>query len=104
MYSQALAKFTEALRMKPNGPTTLFFRARCYENLGLLQDALQDYMASAAILPKADVYVNIGLIHKFRGAHKEATKAFSKACLTDPTNQSAKAFFEHSRSHIESRE
>ena len=89
-YREAVAHFSRAIELQPDASTTLFFRAEAYEGIGALDSALDDYVRSAGLKPKADVYVNIGLIHKFRSENNLASEAFRKALDLDPESAIAR--------------
>lgn len=78
-FQEAVVNFTLALDLKQDSPTTLYMRAQCYENLSRINEALADYLHSAEILPRPDVYINIGLIYKFKGNKEGSLKAFQNA-------------------------
>ena len=65
-FRNAIADFDEALVRKPVASTTLYFRARSWEQLGDLDKAMSDYSESIAIRPKADALIARGLIRKYR--------------------------------------
>jgi len=88
-FDEAEARFTESLELKPDAVTTRFFRARCYENIGRLDDALADYYTCAETNPKADIFINIGLLHQFRKDSARARESYDKAILLDPENEIA---------------
>lgn len=90
-YNAAKESFSEALKIHPTASSTLFFRAQCKEKAGDFEGALQDYRASFAIKPRADVLLNIGLILKYSGQKLSAKAAFFDALLMEPTNELALA-------------
>lgn len=78
-YLSAIDNFSHAISLKPNVPTTLFYRARCYEHINKLEEAISDYKESAILKPESDVFLNLGLIYKWLNNYNEALKAFEKA-------------------------
>jgi tetratricopeptide (TPR) repeat protein len=86
-FPDAVSDFNEALAQKPGGATTLYFRARAWEELGDLEKALEDYSASIAAKPKADAYLYRGLIRKYLGQIAEARMDFEAAQALNPSDE-----------------
>lgn len=86
-YQEAVSLFKEALAIKPNAPTALYMLGESHEQLGELNEALRAYQLSAETKPQADVFISMGLIHKYQGQYELARKAFSQAKSCAPNDQ-----------------
>jgi tetratricopeptide (TPR) repeat protein len=88
-FREAILDFDEALSRKPLAPTALYFRAKCYEEIGDLENAVRDYSASISIRPKSDAHIARGLIHKYSNRSAPAKADFEEALRLDPGNTTA---------------
>jgi len=85
----AIPDFTKALSLKPGGATTLYFRARSWEEIGELANAVADYSESLKIKPRADAFIARGLIYKYSNRTTEAASDFESALQLEPDNEVA---------------
>lgn len=94
-YEEALSAFDNAIKIKSNVPTALYYRARTFEKLGRLRDALSDYEMSAELSPEVDAFINIAMINKFYGRMNESKEALLKAVRLEPDNQAVKTLLDN---------
>jgi len=79
-WKMAIDEFDAALKIKPDAPTTLYFRARAKSMVDDLDGALKDFYRCIRIQPDSgDAYYEIGHIYKYRCEYKKAVYAFEKA-------------------------
>ena len=89
-FKDAIDDFSNAIKLKANVPTTLFFRARSKEEIGNLDGALKDYEECAKIdQDKYDIHLNMGLIYEYKGKLKKAKEKYQAVLNLDPTNEIA---------------
>lgn len=62
------------------------FLALCYDDMGLFQDAVQQYNAGLKIRPNSTLYSNMGLCCQRLGRSKDAREAYENAIRVDPHN------------------
>ena len=84
-WRKAIADFDTALAMKPDAPTTLFFRGTCRAEVGDFEGAIADLENVIRLEPEsADAYWELGIIHRFRRDLDRAIAAYKKAFALDP--------------------
>jgi tetratricopeptide (TPR) repeat protein len=84
-WRKAISDFDAALAIKPDAPTTLFFRGTCRAELGDFDGAIADLERCIQIQPRAaDAYWEIAAIHDFRGSLGAAISSYRKAFELDP--------------------
>jgi len=89
--AQAVHWFDLALALHPRAPVTLEYRALAKELLGDLDGALRDHRRSIRQgEPDPDSYVNIGLIHEYRGKLSLARAAYRRAPSVAPDHELAR--------------
>ncbi len=88
---QALADFTEAIRLAPNAPYPYYNRGNAYYDLGKFDEALADYSAAIERGPEmALAYYNRGLTYQKLGNRDRSIEDFQKALTLDPGSQAAR--------------
>jgi tetratricopeptide (TPR) repeat protein len=88
-FKAAIKAFENAIHLKPNAPTTLYFLALSREQIGDLAGAVEAYSLSHKLKPKADTLIGIGLIKKYKGETNAANELFREALKLDPTSELA---------------
>lgn len=88
-WPEAIRDFDSALALKPDAPTTLYFRARSKSMVNDLDGAIRDFEHCIELQPtSADAYAEIGHIKYFRGNLLQARDAYKKALSLDPERYS----------------
>ncbi len=88
---QALADFTEAIRIAPSTPFPYYNRGNAHYDLGNFDEAIADYSAAIERGPEmALAYYNRGLTHQKLGNRDRSIEDFQKALTLDPGSQAAK--------------
>lgn len=96
-YKNAIADFTESLRITPENfctPCAFANRGIAYFELSDVDSALNDFLESRKYdAAPAEIHHNIGLIYQKKGDFDNAVQAFTEAVKRDPT-------FADSHSHL----
>lgn len=87
MDDQAIADFSESIRLDPQPVYSVLDRGLAYHRKGEFEEAVRDYATALAKDPNlTDAYHNRGLIRANRGDLTLAIADFSEAIRCDPTN------------------
>jgi len=79
-HMSAIIDYSDAIKRKPNIPNTIWLRARCYECIGELDKAIDDYKNYLSYMPNdAEGYTNLGLIHEYKKKYSDAVSYYCKA-------------------------
>ena len=90
-HDEAIADFTEALKLVPNDPAVLILRGNSYDSKGDKQRAIADYSESIKHNPgDAAAYYNRGSVYQELGDKDKALTDYKKALEIDPDFDSAK--------------
>jgi tetratricopeptide (TPR) repeat protein len=86
-YLLAINSFNEAMKLKSNAPSTLFYRALAKENVGDIDGALSDYEESARLDDTdVEVFCSIGLLYEYKKDYISAKFAYERALNIEPEN------------------
>jgi tetratricopeptide (TPR) repeat protein len=86
-YEDAVPLYTEAASAFPNRGHIYYRRGVCYENLGLLPRALDDYLQCLEVQPShTDALNNKGVVLAKLERYKEAAEAFTNLVRQQPDN------------------
>ena len=90
-HDEAIADFTEALKLVPNDPAVLILRGNAYDSKGDKQRAIADYSESIRHNPgDAAAYYNRGSVFQEIGDKDKALADYKRALEIDPEFESAK--------------
>lgn len=90
-HEEAIADFSEAIRLAPDTPFPYYNRGNAQYDLGNFDEALADYTAAIQRGPEmALAYYNRGLTHQKLGHRRKSIEDFQKALTLDPGSQAAK--------------
>lgn len=85
-YEEAIADYTEAIRLDPENPSAYYGRGNAYAELGDYEEAVGDYTESIRLDPdQPGVYVNRGLVLSYQGRYEEAVADYREALLLNPS-------------------
>jgi hypothetical protein len=100
-YDEAIADFTESLRLSPNYFTVYFYRARAYYAKGDYDQAIADYDQAIKLHPKySSAFNNRGLAFEKKGDISRAIADYETALRLDPNNDIAKNNLERIRQNV----
>jgi tetratricopeptide (TPR) repeat protein len=95
-HEEAIAEYSEAIRLSPGDYVTYYYRAGCYQQLGNNEAALQDLISVVERKPdEIYVYLRIMRIYADRGMYDDALNYVNKVISLDPAN--GEAFFNRSK-------
>jgi tetratricopeptide (TPR) repeat protein len=80
----AIASYTQALRLNPNSADAYYNRGLAYYDSKDFYNAINDYTQSIRISPAADAYNNRGLAYQYSGNKNQASSDFRAALRLDP--------------------
>ena len=97
-YDAALACYTEALRMCPNGNQShVYFsnRAAALLSMKMFKEAIVDSERALALEPTyGKAHARLGLAHFLLGDYRRAMEAYTVALKYEPDNKSSKSYLE----------
>jgi protein O-GlcNAc transferase len=88
---QAIARFMQALQLKPDLAAAHFNLGTAYERKGALVEAIAAYRGAIEDKPEGRYYLSLGLVYKKKGMVDEAIDAYLKAAEASPTD--ARVFY-----------
>jgi tetratricopeptide (TPR) repeat protein len=88
-YQQAIADFDIVLAAHPEDAMTINSRGIARFNMGDEQGALEDYTRAAQLLPRFEVFSNLGETYSARKEYQKAKENFDQAIRLNPTYVSA---------------
>lgn len=80
----AIANYTQALRLNPNSADAYYNRGLAYYDSKDYYNAINDYTQSIRIAPAADAYNNRGLAYQYNGNKSQAISDFKAALRLNP--------------------
>jgi tetratricopeptide (TPR) repeat protein len=84
-YDQAIAAYTDAIRLDPNHAMAYMNRANAYDNKGNFDMALADYDQAIRITPNNPlIYFNRGLAYAHKEDYVQARKDWEEALRINP--------------------
>lgn len=97
-YDEALANFTQAIRLAPEFARAYYMRGNMLHRLGRYDEALADYTQAIRLAPKSTwAHIKRGIICREREWYKMALANFKRAIALDPDN--TRAFCERANTH-----
>jgi tetratricopeptide (TPR) repeat protein len=89
-YDNAIADYTEALRLDPDFTAAYNNRGNAYDDKGMYDRAIEDYNKALRIDPNyAAAYYNRGIAYKNKGMYDRAIEDYNKALRIDPNYAAA---------------
>jgi tetratricopeptide (TPR) repeat protein len=86
---QAIAQYTEALRLNPSFAAAYYNRAIIFHDTGEFNAAIEDYSAVIRLKPKAVAYYNRGISYYDKGDYENAIADFDEAIRLTPNYEAA---------------
>ena len=89
-YEEALADYSEAIRLNPEGPSAYVNRGNTYDDLERYEEALADYSEAIRLNPEdPSAYYNRGITYDDLECYEEALADYSEAIRLNPEDPSA---------------
>jgi len=87
LYAEAIAQFTQAIRLDPTDPFSYWWRGTSYYDLGQYQQAIQDFDQAIQLDPTfASSYSMRALSYYDLGLYQQAIQGYEQAIRLDPTS------------------
>jgi tetratricopeptide (TPR) repeat protein len=82
---QAIADYTQAIRIDPNAAAAYYNRGNLYSDKGEYDRALADYTQAIRLSPKDSLaYLNRAMVYRDRGEYDQAVADYTQAIRIDP--------------------
>ncbi len=103
-YPAAIAAYTEALNLSPEGPNShVYFsnRAAAYCHMNKYQEAVDDCLSSVTLSPDyVKAYSRLGLSYFFLEKYQEAVDAYERAAEIEPDNKATQDSLRQARNKL----
>jgi tetratricopeptide (TPR) repeat protein len=98
-YAEAVAAWTEAVRLDPANADTLIDRGWAYSLLHEHDRAIADFTAALRLRPDSEAFNNRGIAHAAKGEHDKALADFTEAIRLRPLG--VKAYLNRAQAYAE---
>lgn len=89
-YEEAIANYTEAIRLDPQNRRAYYGRGNAYAELGDYEEAVADYSQAIRLDPnQPGAYYSRGVVLSYQGQYEEAVADYREALVLSPTYASA---------------